>query len=212
MTTSTPWSTIIPGWPTPRSLPDEKRRHLRGIPCPSRGLSHHGLTHIEQVMTDNAFAYRHSAAVRAVVVGLGARQIFISPTARGRTARSKGSTAPCKPNGPTGRSSPATLNAPPRLHPGSSSTTLNADTPHSAASHRSADCHQPNGRVHLVWAANCLRRRQHRRARADRWMGIGSTTYVIARVSPGSRLPSKFGRAWPPLAASRRSDSSAGGQ
>ena len=72
-----------------------------------------------------------------------------SRTAPGRTARSNASTAPWPPNGPTGRSSPATPNAPPPLPPGSSTTTLDAATAHSAASPRSAACHQPDGRVHL---------------------------------------------------------------
>lgn len=35
------------------------------------------------------------------------------------------------------------------LPPGSSTTTLNANTQHSEDNHRSADCHQPDGRVHL---------------------------------------------------------------
>src|SRR5699024_11959125 len=38
----------------------------------------------------------------------------------------------------------------PPLPPGSRLTTLNDVTPHSAASRRSAGCHQTDGRVHLV--------------------------------------------------------------
>ena len=38
-----------------------------------------GITRIERVITDNAFAYRHSAAFGAAVAGLGARQKFIRP-------------------------------------------------------------------------------------------------------------------------------------
>lgn len=34
---------------------------------------------IERVMTDNAFAYRHSGDLRAVVAALGARQVLIKP-------------------------------------------------------------------------------------------------------------------------------------
>ena len=37
------------------------------------------------------------------------------------------------------------------LRPGSTTTTLNADTPLSEANHRSADRHQPDGRVHLAF-------------------------------------------------------------
>lgn len=39
----------------------------------------HGIGRIERVMTDNAFAYRHSAAFQAAVADLGARQKFIRP-------------------------------------------------------------------------------------------------------------------------------------
>ena len=39
------------------------------------------------------------------------------------------------------------------MHPGSSTTTLNAATAHSEGTHRSADCYQPDGRVHLVTTA-----------------------------------------------------------
>ena len=39
----------------------------------------HGITRIERVMTDNAFAYRRSQAFRQAVADLGARQKFIKP-------------------------------------------------------------------------------------------------------------------------------------
>jgi transposase InsO family protein len=39
----------------------------------------HGITRIEWVMTDNAFAYRYGAAFLAAVAALGARQKFIRP-------------------------------------------------------------------------------------------------------------------------------------
>lgn len=39
----------------------------------------HGITRIERVMTDNAFAYRYGAAFLAAVAALGARQKFIRP-------------------------------------------------------------------------------------------------------------------------------------
>jgi transposase InsO family protein len=59
-------------------LPDEK-----GPTCAAfltRAASYfaaHGITHIQRVMTDNAWAYRWS--LRAVVAALGAKQIFIKP-------------------------------------------------------------------------------------------------------------------------------------
>ena len=39
----------------------------------------HGITSIQRVITDNAFAYRHSTAFHAAVTDLGARQKFIRP-------------------------------------------------------------------------------------------------------------------------------------
>lgn len=70
----------------------------------------HGIGHIERVITDNAWTYRKSTAFRQAVAwapsnGSSAR------TAPGPMARSNASTAPCKPNGPTVRCSPATPNA-----------------------------------------------------------------------------------------------------
>ncbi|MDA2895519.1 IS481 family transposase [Mycolicibacterium sp. BiH015] len=59
-------------------LPDEK-----GPTCAAflhRAAEHfraHGITVIEQIMTDNAWAYRYS--IRGVCAQLGARQIFIKP-------------------------------------------------------------------------------------------------------------------------------------
>ena len=53
-----------------------------------------------------------------------------SLTAHGRTARWSATTAPCRPNGPIGRYLPPTQTAPEPLHPGSSSTTLDAATAH----------------------------------------------------------------------------------
>ena len=60
-TTSTPWSTTTPGWPTPRSCPTR-----RAPPAPAfltRAAAYfaaHGITRIERIMTDNAWAYRYS--------------------------------------------------------------------------------------------------------------------------------------------------------
>ena len=48
-----------------------------------------GITSIERVMTDNAFAYRHSNDIKRVCAALGAKQKFIRPHCPGRTARSR---------------------------------------------------------------------------------------------------------------------------
>jgi transposase InsO family protein len=39
----------------------------------------HGIDHIERVMTDNAWSYRHGRALAAVIASLGARHKFIKP-------------------------------------------------------------------------------------------------------------------------------------
>lgn len=39
----------------------------------------HGIARVERVLTDNAFAYRHSTAFKTAVAALGARQKFIKP-------------------------------------------------------------------------------------------------------------------------------------
>lgn len=61
-------------------LPDEK-----GATCAAfltRAAAYFtaaGISHIQRVMTDNAFAYRYSTAIRTVITNLGARQVFIRP-------------------------------------------------------------------------------------------------------------------------------------
>lgn len=42
-------------------------------------FARHGIPRIERVISDNAFAYRHSAAFKDAVAALGARQKFIKP-------------------------------------------------------------------------------------------------------------------------------------
>ncbi|QKS18485.1 IS481 family transposase, partial [Curtobacterium sp. Csp1] len=42
-------------------------------------FAEHGIATIERVISDNAFAYRHSAAFKDAVAALGARQKFIKP-------------------------------------------------------------------------------------------------------------------------------------
>jgi transposase InsO family protein len=61
-------------------LPDEK-----GVTCAAflaraaAYFAEKGITQIERVMTDNAFAYRHSSEVKRVCAALGAKQKFIKP-------------------------------------------------------------------------------------------------------------------------------------
>ncbi len=59
-------------------LPDEKGITCAGFLARAAVYFHaHGITSIERVMTDNAWAYRYS--LRAVAADLGAKQVFIRP-------------------------------------------------------------------------------------------------------------------------------------
>jgi transposase InsO family protein len=61
-------------------LPDETGTTCAAFLTRAAGyFAAHGITVIERVMTDNAFAYRHSSAVKAAVAAISARQIFIKP-------------------------------------------------------------------------------------------------------------------------------------
>jgi len=60
-------------------LPDERGATCAGFLRRARAFfAEHGIR-IQRVLTDNAFAYRHSAQVRAVVAELGAIQRFTRP-------------------------------------------------------------------------------------------------------------------------------------
>lgn len=61
-------------------LPDEKGSTCAGfLKRAAAYFATKGITHIERVMTDNAFAYRHSADLKGVCAALGAQQKFIRP-------------------------------------------------------------------------------------------------------------------------------------
>lgn len=61
-------------------LADEKGTTCAGfLTRAARYFTAAGMPGIQRVMTDNAFAYRHSTAVHEVVAALGARQLFTRP-------------------------------------------------------------------------------------------------------------------------------------
>jgi transposase InsO family protein len=61
-------------------LPDEKGQTCAAFLARAAAyLADHGISAIERVLTDNAFAYRHSAAVAEVIAALGAKHKFIKP-------------------------------------------------------------------------------------------------------------------------------------
>ena len=61
-------------------LPDEKGETCAAfLRRAAAYFADKGIDRIERVMTDNAFAYRHSAAMKQACADLGARQVFIKP-------------------------------------------------------------------------------------------------------------------------------------
>jgi len=61
-------------------LPDEKGTTTAGfLTRAAAWFAEHGITHIHRVITDNAFAYRHSQAFKTSVAAIGAQQRFIKP-------------------------------------------------------------------------------------------------------------------------------------
>jgi transposase InsO family protein len=61
-------------------LPDEKGTTCAAFLTRAAAyFAEHGIARIERLLTDNAFAYRHSLAVREACAAIGARQKFIKP-------------------------------------------------------------------------------------------------------------------------------------
>ena len=61
-------------------LPDEKGTTCAAFLTRAAAyFAEHGIAQIERLLTDNAFAYRHSSAVREACAAIGARQKFIKP-------------------------------------------------------------------------------------------------------------------------------------
>ena len=64
-TTSTRWSMTTPAWPTPRSCPTRRAPTCAAfLARASTYFAAHGITRIERLMTDNAWAYRYSLRER----------------------------------------------------------------------------------------------------------------------------------------------------
>jgi hypothetical protein len=110
----------------------------------------HGITRIERVMTDNAFAYRYSKDLAVVLDSLTATQKFIRPHCPWQNGKVERLNRTLATEWAYRQAFTATLNAASPLRPGSSSTTLNDVTPHSEANHQSAGCNQRHDRVHVV--------------------------------------------------------------
>ena len=72
-------------------------------------FANHGITGIERLMTDNAWAYRWS--LRQICAEHGIRQIFIKPHCPWQNGKVERLNRTLQTEGPTGRSSPATPSA-----------------------------------------------------------------------------------------------------
>ena len=88
--------------------------------------------------------------MKAATAPLGVKHLFIKPHCPWQNGKVERFNRTIRPSGPTAGSSPATPTAPQPLRHGSSTTTLNAATAHSEDYRPSADCYQPDGRVHLA--------------------------------------------------------------
>src|SRR3989442_8957992 len=87
----------------------------------------HGIV-AKRLMTDNAWIYVRSRAVREQLARNGIRHLTTKPYRRAPTARSSASTRRWRANGPTGSSTAPTANAPPPCHTGSTTTTGHGHT------------------------------------------------------------------------------------
>jgi len=108
-----------------------------------------GIVRIERVMTDNAWNYRHSRALAELIVRIGARHLFIRPHCPWQNGKVERFNRTLQTEWAYRQVSAATPNDPLLWHHGSTTTTTDGATARSEASHRSADCHQPDGRVQL---------------------------------------------------------------
>ena len=89
-------------------LPDEKGATCAGFLTRAAAyFADHGIDHIERVITDNHLSYRRRTDVAAADRPyLGAKHKFIQPPLPvAERQGGDGSTEPCKPSGPTDRSS-----------------------------------------------------------------------------------------------------------
>ena len=77
-------------------LPDEKGPTCAGFLARAAAFfAAHGITRIERLMTDNAWAYKHS--IKHVCADLGVTQVFIKPHCPWQTGRSNASIRPASP-------------------------------------------------------------------------------------------------------------------
>ena len=94
-TTSTPWSTTTPGWPTPRSCPTRRARPAPAFLDPGRGLLRRPRHHPDRAGDDRQRLGLPLLRCARSAPTSAPDRCSSGPTAPGRTARSSASTAPC---------------------------------------------------------------------------------------------------------------------
>ena len=136
-------------------LPDEKATTAIGFL--RRAIAfyrRHGIT-VERLLTDNGSASSQSPTP-SPAAPCGSGTAAHAPTGHKPTAKQNASSAPSSTAGPTASSTAPARNAPPRLTAGSGTTTIDADTQHSATNPRPAEptCSgpTPRGLMRVGWA------------------------------------------------------------
>ena len=145
-TTSTPSSTTTAASPTPRSSPTRRPPPApRSSPEPLDALRRRTAS-TDRRRHDRQPLELHPQQRRSPPSSteLGIDHVLIRPHCPWQNGKVERFNRTLQTEWAYRTSSPPTTNAPPPLHPGSSTTTLAAATAPSEASHRSADCHQPD--------------------------------------------------------------------
>jgi transposase InsO family protein len=112
----------------------------------------HGITRIERVMTDNAWAYRYS--LREVCATLDARQIFIKPHCPWQNGKAERLNRTLQTEWAYRQVFTCNDERAAALAPWIENYNTRRRPAHSVASHRSADCNQPDVSVDLVRVQN----------------------------------------------------------
>ena len=110
----------------------------------------HGIPTIERVMTDTHWSYRRSQAVAREIESLGATHKFIRPHCPWQNGKVERFNRTLQTEWAYRQIFTSNNERAAALPHASTTTTTNGDTTPSEATHPSADCHQPDGRVQLV--------------------------------------------------------------
>jgi transposase InsO family protein len=130
-------------------LPDEKGPTCAAFLRRAAAYFHnHGITRIERVMTDNAWAYRYS--LREVCATLDARQIFIKPHCPWQNGKAERLNRTLQTEWAYRQVFTCNDERAAALAPWIENYNTRRRPAHSVASHRSADCNQPDVSVDLV--------------------------------------------------------------